>query len=163
MHNLNIRLYNQLDYIKIKNFKVFEYQKEFTTPPAKIINENITNEDFSPFVIENESNELVGFFLIHRNYNHIGFSTPIDATFIRAVNIDSKHQGKGYGRILFNSIPKIIKEYIADINDLYLVVDDINKVAINLYEKNGFTHIATRKNGPIGPERLYHLDLNLFT
>lgn len=163
MDKLNIRLYNHLDYNKIINFKLFNYQKNFTTSPIKIINENLTSDNCFPFVIENEKNEIIGFFLIHRFYNHLGFSTPFDATFIRAVNIDSKHQGNGYGRTLFKRLPEILKNHIKDISDLYLVVDDINKVALNLYEKAGFIHIATKKNGPSGPERLYYLDLNLFT
>lgn len=160
MSDINIRLFKDSDYEELSNFQLHDSQTHFTTVPVTIIDSVVKDKDCFPLVVENELGRIVGFFLIHKHYRYEGFKTPYEAAYIRNVNISSKYQGYGYGKRLVMEIPKYAKKYLSSISNLFLVVDFKNRVALNLYEKSGFVHIATKPHGPVGPELLYYLDLN---
>lgn len=81
------------------------------------------------YVLLNESNDLLSVaqyqgVLGKKEVFLYGFSTSL------------KERGKGYGKILLEDTHKKLKKL--GIDKVYLTVDPKNKVAIDMYEKNGY-------------------------
>ena len=101
----------------------------------------------------------MGFFVLHRYYQHEGYDTPNNVVYVRSLSVNEKFQGHGYGTKMMMFYQSMFKHYFLILH-LYLVVDAENQSAWNVYERAGFMHTATKEEGPIGKERLYYLDLD---
>lgn len=87
------------------------------------------NNPFIRFIVLEISHEVVGYigaYIVNNEAELLNFV------------IDTKYQRKGYGSIL-------LKEISTDVNKIILEVDELNKQAINFYQKNNFRKIAIRK------------------
>lgn len=87
------------------------------------------NNPFIRFIVLEISHEVVGYigaYIVNNEAELLNFV------------IDTKYQRKGYGSIL-------LKEISNDVNKIILEVDELNKQAINFYQKNNFRKIAIRK------------------
>ncbi len=77
------------------------------------------------------------------------------------IAIGIAHQGSGYGQTLFNEFLRIC--FARQVQNIWLEVRESNKKAIAFYERNGFTHVQTRKNfysEPREPALLMRLKLS---
>ena len=160
MNNINIRPFEENDRAALKDFKLSAEQLEFTSLPLDVLNDAVGDEDRLPCVVVNNEDGIVGFFILHKHYRHEGYDTRREVVFVRSLSINERVQGKGYGTKVALNLPIFVQEHFSDYDHLHLVVDTDNAAAWNLYERAGFIHTATKEDGPIGFERLYHLDLD---
>ena len=158
--NITLRPYEQHDLNELKTFTLDEEQMEFTSLPLDVLEEAIEDDNRTPSVAVNDQDEVIGFFVVHKHYQHEGYDTPHEVIYVRSLSVNSKHQGMGYGTKIALNIPDYVTVLHPKFDHLYLVVDALNSAAWNLYERAGFIHTATKEDGPIGKERLYYLDLD---
>lgn len=160
MSDISVLPYRDEFIHELSKFTLGTHQKDFTVVPTDVLEEALKNNFSLPFAVFSNDDHLVGFFILESYYQYEGFSTPYNSVFVRALSINESLQGKGYGKKLVLAIPNIAKKYISTTTHLYLVVDYKNIIALNLYERAGFIHVASKPDGPIGEERLYYLNLN---
>ncbi|MFC3418867.1 GNAT family N-acetyltransferase [Salinicoccus hispanicus] len=160
MSSIHIRPFKEEDRESLSAFKLSEQQQIYSSLPSDVLDDSIRDPDRTPCVVLNESDDIVGFFVLHKHYQHEGYATPHEVVYIRSLSINEELQGRGYGTKVAMSLPLFVQEHFAAFDHLYLVVDAENQGAWNLYERAGFVHSATKENGPIGEERLYYLDLD---
>lgn len=160
MEEITMRPFKESDREALKNFKLSAAQSEFTSMPIEVLDAAIDDKNKFPVVVVNESNEIVGFFQLHKHYQHVGYDTPHNVIYIRSLSVNEAHQGRGYGTMIAMKLPTYVQENFDDLEHFYLVVDGDNEAAWSLYERAGFNNVAIKEDGPIGEERLYYLDLN---
>ena len=160
MNKINIRPFEESDRAALKDFKLSAQQLEFTSLPLDVLNDAVGDDDRMPCVVIDKEDSIVGFFVLHKHYQHEGYDTRREVVFVRSLSINESVQGKGYGTKVALNLPIFVQEHFSDYDHLHLVVDAENAAAWNLYERAGFIHTATKEDGPIGLERLYHLDLD---
>ena len=96
---------------------------------------NMLNQDHMKFYVALEEGASLGF---------IGCSHILDEIEIYMIGIKKSYQNKGYGNKLINLfLPHMWKK---NINKIYLEVRSLNKPALAIYKKNGFSQIGYRKN-----------------
>lgn len=93
-------------------------------------------------LLETIGNEREAYLIIENNrvvsYGVLQFSANTDKeVFIEILGVDKDYRGKGYGRMIQSHL--ISKAFERkSVEEVNLVVDDINSVALNLYESFGF-------------------------
>ncbi|WP_239740682.1 GNAT family N-acetyltransferase [Mammaliicoccus sp. P-M59] len=142
------------------DFELNERQQIYSSLPKEVLDGAIEDPDRRPNVVVNDQDDIVGFFVLHKYYQHEGYDTPHNVVYIRSLSINEKYQGNGYGTTIMMNLPEYVQHVFPDFDHLYLVVDAENEAAWNLYERAGFMHTATKEEGPLGKERLYYLDLD---
>lgn len=96
---------------------------------------SMLNQNHMKFYLALEEGVSLGF---------IGFSHILDEIEIYMIGIKKSYQNRGYGSRLINLfLSHMWKE---DIDKIYLEVRSLNKPAIALYKKSGFSQIGYRKN-----------------
>lgn len=160
MSDIHIRPFIEEDRTSLAAFRLSEQQQIYSSLPVDVLDDAIEDSDRTPCVVLNETGEIVGFFVLHKHYQHEGYATPHEVVYIRSLSINEAFQGRGYGTRVAMSLPLFVQEHFSNFDHLYLVVDAENQGAWNLYERAGFAHTATKEDGPIGKERLYYLDLD---
>ncbi|WP_342387702.1 GNAT family N-acetyltransferase [Salinicoccus bachuensis] len=160
MSEIHIRPFMEKDRPSLAAFKLSEQQQIYSSLPVDVLDDAIRDPDRTPCVVLNETDGIIGFFVLHKHYQHEGYATPHEVVYIRSLSINEAFQGRGYGTKVAMSLPLFVQEHFANFDHLYLVVDAENQGAWNLYERAGFAHTATKEDGPIGKERLYYLDLD---
>ena len=128
--------------------------------PLEVLDDALNDINRTANVVVTSDGKTVGFFVLHKHYQHEGYSTPHEVVYVRSLSINEKYQGNGYGTAVAQNLPVYVQENFSSFDHLFLVVDGENAGAWNLYERAGFLHLATKEEGPIGKERLYYLDLN---
>lgn len=141
-------------------FKLNERQQIYSSLPKDVLDDALNDENRIPNVALNDQGEVVGFFVLHKHYQHEGYETPNHVVYVRSLSVNEKYQGHGYGTKMMMYLPQYVQALFPDFNHLYLVVDAENTGAWNVYERAGFMHTATKEEGPLGKERLYYLDLD---
>lgn len=144
----------------VNEFKLSERQQIYSSLPKSVLDDALNDENRVANIAMNQEGQVVGFFVLHQYYQHEGYDTPENVVYVRSLSVNEKYQGHGYGTKMMMFLPQYVQELFPDFNHLYLVVDAENKGAWNVYERAGFTHTATKEEGPIGKERLYYLDLD---
>lgn len=160
MEQITMRPFVESDRETLKAFKLSEAQSEFTSMPIEVLDAALDDKNKYPVVVVNESDEIVGFFQLHKHYKHVGYDTPHNVIYIRSLSVNEAYQGRGYGTMIAMKLPSYVQENFDDLEHFYLVVDGDNEAAWSLYERAGFNNVAIKEHGPIGEERLYYLDLN---
>lgn len=160
MNEIKIRPFEEKDRTALKDFKLSVQQLEFTSLPLDVLSDALGDDDRMPCVVIDNDDRIVGFFVLHKHYRHEGYDTRREVVFVRSLSINESVQGKGYGTKVALNLPIFVQEHFSEYDHLHLVVDADNTAAWNLYERAGFIHTATKEDGPIGLERLYHLDLD---
>ncbi|GAA3715695.1 GNAT family N-acetyltransferase [Salinicoccus jeotgali] len=160
MDQISIRPFQENDRETLAAFRLSEQQQVYSSLPTDVVDDAVDDPDRVPCVVLNGGGTIIGFFVLHKHYQHEGYDTPHEVVYIRSLSIDEKLQGRGYGTQVAMRLPIYIQENFSNFDHLYLVVDAENTAAWNLYERAGFTHTATKEDGPIGKERLYYLDLD---
>lgn len=157
---IDIVQYKEKYRTQLEAFELEERQLVYSSLPKEVLDEGLLDPDRRPCIVLNKEDDVVGFFVLHQYYQHEGYDTPINSVYVRSLSINAQYQGHGYGTEIMMNIPIFAQQVFPDFDHLYLVVDDENDAAWNLYERAGFLHLATNPEGPIGRERLYYLDLN---
>lgn len=160
MSEITMRPFKEADRDGLLDFELSDKQQVYSSLPKEVLDDAIEDPDCMPCVVYNEEGEIIGFFILHKHYQHEGYDTPYEVLYIRSLSINEKLQGRGYGTKVAMALPQYIQNEFSSLDHLYLVVDAENQAAWNLYERAGFMHTATKEDGPIGKERLYYLDLD---
>lgn len=72
---------------------------------------------------------------------------------LHALQVDQRHQGKGYGKACLLALPEVARQAFPEIRALELSVDADNEAAIALYAKFGWVDSGEAYRGRIGYER----------
>ncbi|MGE8179009.1 GNAT family N-acetyltransferase [Pseudomonas fluorescens] len=76
-----------------------------------------------------------------------------DTATLHALQVDHRHQGKGYGSALLQALPLAARQAWPEIKGLELSVDAHNESALGLYLKQGWVDSGNAYKGRIGYER----------
>lgn len=158
--DINIREFTEADREHLGNYILSERQQVYSSMPLEVLDDALKDKNRTANVVVTDAGEVIGFFVLHKHYQHEGYDTPHEVVYVRSLSINEKYQGNGYGTAVAQNLPVYVQENFSAFDHLYLVVDGENAGAWNLYERAGFLHLATKEEGPIGKERLYYLDLN---
>ncbi|WP_440895447.1 GNAT family N-acetyltransferase [Amphibacillus sp. Q70] len=93
-----------------------------------------------------EENLLIAYGVLH-------FSTNTNKQVcVEMIGVDKNHRGKGYGRMILNHLlgKAFERKSTEEVN---LIVDAINTIALNLYESLGFESILERRSFTLSTER----------
>lgn len=158
--DITIQLYDTQYRDALAHFELSERQRIYSSLPLEVLDDALTDENRVANVVLNDEQEVIGFFVLHKHYQHEGYDTPKEVVYVRSLSVNERFQGHGYGTKMMMILPQYVQDIFPDFNHLYLVVDAENEAAWNVYERAGFMHAATKEEGPIGKERLYYLDLD---
>lgn len=158
--DISIREFSEADRKHLENYILSERQRAYSSMPLEVLDDALNDINRTANVVVTSDGKTVGFFVLHKHYQHEGYSTPHEVVYVRSLSINEKYQGNGYGTAVAQNLPVYVQENFSSFDHLFLVVDGENAGAWNLYERAGFLHLATKEEGPIGKERLYYLDLN---
>ena len=157
---INIRKFTEADRKHLETYELNEKQQVYSSMPLEVLDDALADKDRTANVVVTGDGKVIGFFVLHKHYQHEGYDTQHEVVYVRSLSINEKYQGNGYGTTVAKNLPVYVQENFSAFDHLYLVVDGENAGAWNLYERAGFLHLATKEEGPIGKERLYYLDLN---
>ncbi|MDW6001583.1 GNAT family N-acetyltransferase [Vibrio mangrovi] len=112
-----------------------------------------------PHVVISEQ-QVIGFFLVDTRYSlNVDFCQPDDIG-IRAFFIDSRQQGKGYGKLAVSLLKPYLQRQYPMHHQVYLTVNCRNKIAFHCYEAGGFKDTrALYLGGAAGPQHIMSLHL----
>lgn len=158
--DINIRKFTEADRAHLDTYELSDRQQVYSSMPLDVLDDALKDPDRTANVVVTGDDKVIGFFVLHKHYQHEGYDTPHEVVYVRSLSINEKYQGNGYGTRVAQNLPVYVQENFSAFDHLYLVVDGENAGAWNLYERAGFLHLATKEEGPIGKERLYYLDLN---
>ncbi|MFT4412949.1 GNAT family N-acetyltransferase [Fredinandcohnia humi] len=142
----------------IGEYHLTDEQLRFTGTPKDCI--ELSNEDPDrSSILAVKQNQLVTFFVLHRNEGVKPYSDNAQSLLVRAFSTDSRHQGKGYAKQALSLLPDFVRKYFREINEIILAVNIANTVAQELYKKCGFIDKGVRKMGKKGELIImsYHL------
>lgn len=158
--DIKVRRYQESDKDALESYVLSEKQQIYSSLPLDVLDDALNDENRTANVVVTDDGKVVGFFVLHKHYQHEGYDTPHEVVYVRSLSINEKYQGNGYGTKVTQLLPVYVQENFSQFEHLYLVVDGENQGAWNLYERAGFLHTATKEEGPLGKERLYYLDLD---
>ncbi|MFD2442967.1 GNAT family N-acetyltransferase [Bacillus sp. CGMCC 1.16607] len=136
-------------------FSLPSEQHQFTGLPVDVLEISVKDKDRFPIVILDED-DVVGFFILHYGEEISSFSKNPNAILLRALSINYKHQGKGYGKLAMEQLPSFVKENFPQFDEIVLAVNMKNIGAKKLYDNVGFIDRGERRVGKIGPQYILH-------
>lgn len=146
---MNLTLYTEQYKPLIDNYRLTEEQLRFTCTPKESIERSTKEKDrYNILVIEDE--QLVTFFVLHRNEGVVPYSDNNHAILLRGFSTDDRHQGKGYAKKTLQLLPQFVKKEFPQINEIVLAVNIANIGAQSLYKKCGFVDKGFRVMGEKG-------------
>lgn len=135
MEELSIIPYNNIFYCDIRNYYLPENQLMFTKTPYESINRRINDDSFCPMLIICDKN-IIGFFVLDFSANEIReYTDNKNSVLLRSFSINFIYQGKGYGAKSLLKIKQYILYNYNYIDEIFIIVDIINNIAIKLYKK----------------------------
>ncbi len=158
-------LNNYINKNKEKDNSPLEFNPYSTWSNTELAKHNMGLKDNTICFELKSSDVSIGFctILLLDNFDREGFNSPFsdpiyeDSIVFYNYLIEKPFRGKGYGKIFIHQI----LNYINFINNNYkyivLYVDKDNKVAIDIYEKNGFKYICENPKNNL--ESIYKLTL----
>lgn len=130
MNNLEVREMTLSDLQEIENTLEAEFDDFWN---ASILESELKNT-LSKYVVAKRETEIVGF---------AGVIDTVDQFEITNIVVKKKFRNNGIGNALLIELIKLAKTNNKD--KIILEVNNTNKPAIKLYEKNGFKNIGFRK------------------
>ncbi|MGG0656645.1 GNAT family N-acetyltransferase [Rummeliibacillus pycnus] len=146
---MELTIYTDQYYQLIENYKLTEEQLNFTGAPTECIELSKKDTDrCSILAIEQE--QLVTFFVLHRNEGVKDYSQNNKAILLRAFSTDARHQGQGYAKKSLEQLPQFVKNEFSNVDEIVLAVNVANSAAQSLYKKSGFIDEGVRTMGKKG-------------
>ncbi|MEK5393287.1 GNAT family protein [Margalitia sp. FSL K6-0131] len=155
---MEFHYYNERYKNLIEQYTLSEEQLCFTATPKDCVELSKKDpERYSILAIEGE--QLVTFFVLHKNEGVKPYSNNKHAILLRAFSTDFHHQGKGYAKQALMLLPEIVRSHFPEMNEIVLAVNLKNEVAQGLYKKCGFVDEGVRMMGEKGELIImsYHL------
>ncbi|EIT86082.1 GNAT family acetyltransferase [Fictibacillus macauensis ZFHKF-1] len=150
---MELKLYH--DYYKnhIQDYELSEAQLAFTMHPKACIPLSEADGDRSS-ILALEDDELVSFFVLHRNDGVQPYSANRQAILLRAFSTDHREQGKGYAKRALAQLPQWIATHFTECNEIVLAVNLENIAAQGLYKACGFVDTGGRVMGRKGEQMI---------
>jgi len=146
---VDLYFYEDKFYHHIIEYQLSEEQLMYTDTPFNSIQLQKDDSNRSS-ILAIENDQLVTFFVLHKNEGVKPYSNNSNAILLRAFSTDYRYQGKGYAKKSLLLLPSFITKHFRDINEIVLAVNVKNEVAQNLYKKCGFIDEGVRKMGRKG-------------
>ncbi|HWI46907.1 MAG TPA: GNAT family N-acetyltransferase [Rummeliibacillus sp.] len=146
---MELNIYTDQHNELIEDYKLTEDQLRFTGSPKECI--ELSNEDADrSSILAIEQEQIVTFFVLHKNEGVKPYSLNPDAILLRAFSTDARHQGKGYAKKALQLLPQFVKNNFSGIDEIVLAVNVANVAAQSLYKKCGFVDEGVRTMGEKG-------------
>ena len=120
MDEISIRPFQENDRETLAAFRLSEQQQVYSSLPTDVVDDAVDDPDRVPCVVLNGEGTIIGFFVLHKHYQHEGYDTPHEVVYIRSLSIDEKLQGRGYGTQVAMRLPIYIQENFSNFDHLYL-------------------------------------------
>ncbi|RAL22673.1 GNAT family N-acetyltransferase [Thermoflavimicrobium daqui] len=143
----------------LSTFQLPKEQHQYTALPNEILKQAIEDQNQYPVVIL-LGDTPVGFFILHKTENTQQLTDFPHALLLRTLSINHIHQGRGYAYQAMSNLSMFVCEHFDEIDEIVLVVNEKNLAAQRLYQKVGFVDKGRRRVGPIGRQKVYHLELS---
>lgn len=134
---------------EVKNYYLSEEQLRFTSTPLECVELSGKDSDRHS-ILAMKNNELVTFFVLHKNEGVKSYTENPKAVLLRAFSTDNHHQGKGYAKKSLMLLPEFVSAKFPDIDNIVLAVNVKNTAAQSLYKKCGYLDEGLRKMGRKG-------------
>lgn len=109
---------------------------------GKLINPNFSKVYKLNEILELNYNYIWGYFLNNKLVAFLHITKSYESVDIINIVVDDKVRRKGIAMILLN----YLYNYFSDVKEIFLEVNENNKIAINFYKKNNFYEINCRRN-----------------
>lgn len=127
-------------YVKNTDTALSDVSFEYTVPGAVEFSERI--RDISarfPYIILEVDEKIVGYAYAHAYKERAAYQWSVETTIYLAL----AERGKGYGRILYNTLEKILK--LMGVTNLYACIAGDNEASIKMHEAMGYKVNGTFK------------------
>jgi RimJ/RimL family protein N-acetyltransferase len=138
-------------------FELPEDQAQFTGLPHEVLNEALADNQYPVVIVSN--NIPVGFFVLKMGDSLQQLVGNERAMLIRALSMNTVHQGKGYAKVGMCALPSFVQQHFPDVDELVLAVNERNIAAQHLYERANFVDRGIRREGPVGMQKILHYTL----
>ncbi|PFR80954.1 GNAT family N-acetyltransferase [Bacillus cereus] len=146
---MQLYFYNENFRNIINQYTFSEGQLCYTGLPKKLV--KLSSEDSNRHsILAMKDNELVTFFVLHKNDGVKPYTNNENSILIRAFSTDFHHQGKGYAKQALKILPDFVRNNFLGINEIILAVNVKNVAAQSLYKKCGFCDNGVRRMGRKG-------------
>ncbi|QEL79842.1 GNAT family N-acetyltransferase [Bacillus sp. JAS24-2] len=146
---MQLYFYNENFRNIINQYTLSEEQLCYTGLPKKLV--KLSSEDSNRHsILAMKDNELVTFFVLHKNDGVKPYTNNEKSILIRAFSTDFHHQGKGYAKQVLKILPDFVRNNFLGINKIILAVNVKNVAAQSLYKKCGFCDNGVRRMGRKG-------------
>ncbi len=143
---------------QVSELHVAEEQLKFVGTMEEIL-VNVDNK-VHPHVMVNESDKVVGFFLVDTTYGEQYDFAVCGALGLRAFFVDTRYQGSGYGKQAVAALHSYLQKCYERFEFIYLTVNCKNPGAYRCYELNGFKDNGELYHGgPAGPQHIMKMSL----
>ncbi len=109
---------------------------------GELINPNFSKVYKLNEILELNYNYIWGYFLNNKLVAFLHITKSYESVDIINIVVDDKVRRKGIATILLN----YLYNYFNDVKEIFLEVNENNKIAINFYKKNNFYEINCRRN-----------------
>ncbi|MFX3619154.1 MAG: GNAT family N-acetyltransferase [Sporolactobacillus sp.] len=133
----------------VQNYTINEL--EFTGSPLEAI-KLCAQEAGRHAILVFSGQTLVGFFVLHDWTGAKKYTKNRHALLLRTFSIDSRYQGRGYGRRTIEQLDGFVKTHFPGTNEIVLGVNHANITAQNLYLHHGFEDTGSRVIGIHGEQ-----------
>ncbi|EHB67901.1 MULTISPECIES: GNAT family N-acetyltransferase [Paenibacillus] len=146
----------------LSQFSLPEHQRRFTLLPDDAMKKHgyPPTEDKLPVVLL-AADKPVAFFVLDRGERIARYTPNQSAVLLRALSVDHKEQGRGYGQAAMRLLPEFIRSRLPGVNEIALAVNDRNEHARHVYLQAGFRDRGYRVMGVQGIQHILHLDLEI--
>lgn len=155
-NQVSLQRYNDKYQGALAAFRLPGEQAQFTAMPAEVLD---AGPGRHPIVIVNDE-EPVGFFILHTSERVKDYSENPGAMLLTALSINHVEQGKGYAKKGMLLLQALVKEQFPEYDEVVLAVNHKNLPAQKLYEKVGFQDTGRRREGKLGEQLVYALNVS---
>ncbi|WP_377889865.1 GNAT family N-acetyltransferase [Alkalihalobacillus sp. R86527] len=142
----------------LRGFTLSDPQLKYTSLPMPAFEQCMRDPDRHPVVILS-GEKVVGFFVLHSGEGAKDFTSNKRAMLLRALCIDEKEQGKGYGKQAMSLVRGYVKTNFPHIDEVVLGVNEQNNVARAIYLEQGYVDLNKKMESRSGLMSILHLFL----
>lgn len=154
---IQLRPMDTNDLEAVRRLTVHEDQHAYVKPITQTLAQNETERDYHLII---KISQIIGFFIIDREYSSRYDFTDKAELGLLGYFIDSKHQGKGYGRTACQQLREYLTERYPNYDSIVLTVNCKNLTAQRAYISGGFHDTGELyQGGRSGPQHIYRMRL----